>query len=98
MISGHGEDLLTANPATVFENPGLVPDAEVPQKIKNVIRLHRGIQAFKNCLIHSFDGRKKPTAIADDVGMSQSAAGDIAKPLLLASPFEEKLSHGRVLG
>jgi hypothetical protein len=45
MISRHGEDLLTSNPATVFENPGLVPDAEVPQKIKNVIRLHRGIQA-----------------------------------------------------
>jgi hypothetical protein len=37
----------------------LVPDAEVFQKIKNVIRLHRGIQAFKNCLIHFFDGRKK---------------------------------------
>jgi len=71
MISRHGEDLLTSNPATVFENPGLVPDAEVPQKIKNVIRLHRGIQAFKNCLIHFFDGRKRPTAIADDVGMSQ---------------------------
>src|ERR1700733_657184 len=71
MISRHGEDLLTSNPATVFENPGLVPDAEVPQKIKNVIRLHRGIQAFKNCLIHFFDGRKRPTAIADDVGMTQ---------------------------
>jgi hypothetical protein len=27
MISRHGEDLLTSNPATVFENPGLVPDA-----------------------------------------------------------------------
>ncbi len=71
MISRHGEDLLTSNPATVFENPGLVPDAEVPQKIKNVIRLHRGIQAFKNCLIHFSDGRKRPAAIADDVGMSQ---------------------------
>jgi hypothetical protein len=71
MISRHGEDLLTSNPATVFENPGLVAEAEVPQKIKNVIRLHRGIQAFRNCLIHFFDGRKRPTAIADDVGMSQ---------------------------
>jgi hypothetical protein len=26
VISRHGEDLLTSNPATVFENPGLVPD------------------------------------------------------------------------
>jgi hypothetical protein len=73
MISRHGEDLLTSNPATVFENPGLVAEAEVPQKIKNVIRLHRGIQAFKNCLIHFFDGRKRPTAMADD-GSTQPGA------------------------
>jgi hypothetical protein len=64
MISRHGEDLLTSNPATAFENPVLVPDAEVPQKIRNVIRLHRVIQAFKNRLIHFFDGRKRPTAIS----------------------------------
>jgi hypothetical protein len=71
MISRQGEDLLTSNPATVFETPGWVPHAEVPQKIKNVIRLPRGIQEFKNCPIHFFDGRTRPTAIADDVGMME---------------------------
>ena len=50
---------------------GLGSRCRSPQKIKNVIRLHRGIQAFENCLIHFFDGRKRPTAMADDVGMSQ---------------------------
>jgi hypothetical protein len=70
VISRHGEDLLTSNPATVFEYSGLVPDTEIPQEIKNVIRLYRRIQAFKKCLIHLLDGGERPTAIACDVCVS----------------------------
>lgn len=75
VISGHGKDLLTADPATVCDNACVASHTEVAQKVEDVIRFHRGVKAFANCLIHLSDSREGPTAKADDVGVSKMEIG-----------------------
>ncbi len=75
VISGHGKDLLTADPATVCDNACVASHTEVAQKVEDVIRFHRGVKAFENCLIHLSDSREGPTAKADDVGVSKMEIG-----------------------
>ena len=75
VISGHGKDLLTADPATVCDNACGVSHTEVAQKVEDVIRFHRGVKAIENCLIHLSDSREGPAAKADDVGMPKMEIG-----------------------
>jgi len=71
VISGHREDLLAFNPSAISADPYLVSHAKITQEIKNVIGFHGRIQPFDNCLIHLFDGRERPIAVADDVGVTE---------------------------
>ena len=62
VIARHRKDLLAANLPAVLQSLRLAPVAEIPREIESVIRFHRGIQAFKDGLIHFLDVSKRSTA------------------------------------
>ena len=71
VITRHRKDFLAANLLAVLQSLRLAPDAEIPKEIESVIRLYRGVQAFKDRLIHLLDTSKRAIAVADYVGVSK---------------------------
>ena len=52
VIAGYDENLLASNLPTALQSPCLASDTEITEEIESAIGLHRGIQAFKDRLIH----------------------------------------------
>jgi hypothetical protein len=75
VISRHRKDLPALNPSPIRPNPRLASHTKITQEIKNIIEFHGRIQPVDNCLVHLFGGRKRPTAVADDIGVSEMEIG-----------------------
>ncbi len=71
VIAGERNDLPATNLFAVHQNPRLASDAEISQEIESVTGFHRGIQAFKDRLIHLLNISKRAIAVADYVVVSK---------------------------
>lgn len=67
VIAGKRKDLPATNLLAVLQNPRLASDAEISKKIKDVIGLNGGVQAFEDRFIHLLNTSKRAITVADYV-------------------------------
>jgi len=71
VVSGDEIDPPAADLTAIIPRAGRASDAEVSEKVQNVIGLRVGVEPVKNSLIHLLDIGEGTSAIADDIGVPE---------------------------
>ena len=71
MVSGECKYLLAANLCAKLRSSCLWADAEISEKVQDIVRFYTRVHAFQNPLIHFLDSLERAIAVSNDVLVPQ---------------------------